>query len=799
MAKLKRKKKSKKLQMQQKVKPAVTLKYESPLAEKAITLMNEGQWEEALEELNDLPRKSSDAPLKMLCKAMVCFYEENDAQMQKALSLIPYDHQIKPIANRLENIFKQDLSLKDKVKTLKDLSCLWIEGESMEKGAAYLRENIRRKNFKNARRSIIKFSEIMYPEEPLKAQIDILNSLSFLILSQKISKDDFSKLVNATLPRKISDLVIARNEYELFEDPLINSGNFIRLLNQEFSDPKERDMAHAMVLHNTVKQLIDFGAKEPDAYPNQFDEIFGVKLNKIKFIPLEMLIKATELDPYNKEYYELLIILERPNREAKNLVEAALEKMLDLFPNDPFPCLGLASVYHEKNAYRKTEKILEEAAKRAPHDQRVTDRKALSCLISAHKNFKKRKHHLMEKDFENAEKLNSTKVHPFIIEKKILYNLMILYDSTLVAETIFNEIKNFSTYDGFRVLSLLCMDLEFSHYGNSFPDMRTIVLDLFKTAIGKMKELTFPEIVKLVSPLERDFLMIMPIQSMAKIFSMEFENISKEFDWSQLFAFIEIFMNDKELTEIKRFHERIIKEVKRRRKKAPKSEKLIYDFYFKALKLIYYGFEVDPEELQIIKNKANEKIFGELKNLSKRLSRYIDHPYLKEAFENFDFTPPQTIPSIFNPMNIFNFDDDDFDDDDFDDDDFDDDDFDDDMGMDDESMLEMINMFKNMIGIMEEDPSSNSNFQSNLNLEMFYETFIEIVDEIQSEFEEPEELVMFVDEVIDDPQVGPKGILKLKKELMKRDSFKAAFNDSKKIISIKILKRYKKAVRDFFS
>ncbi len=84
-------------------------------------------------------------------------------------------------------------------------------------------------------------------------------------------------------------------------------------------------------------------------------------------------------------------------------MEAGLKRMMTAFPEDPYPCLELATLHHQKAAYRKAEQILLEAKRRAPHDDRVVDRHVLALLISSEKRLKKGKMQLAAQDPEGAQ------------------------------------------------------------------------------------------------------------------------------------------------------------------------------------------------------------------------------------------------------------------------------------------------------------------------------------------------------------------------------------------------------------
>lgn len=72
-------------------------------------------------------------------------------------------------------------------------------------------------------------------------------------------------------------------------------------------------------------------------------------------IPVAMAVKALTLDPDDRDGYLLLGKLPRRSKEDRKKVEGAFLGMMAVFPEDPFLCLELASVYYESQAFRKAE------------------------------------------------------------------------------------------------------------------------------------------------------------------------------------------------------------------------------------------------------------------------------------------------------------------------------------------------------------------------------------------------------------------------------------------------------------
>jgi hypothetical protein len=70
---------------------SLPLKKDSEPVQKSIPDMMDGRWEKALELLKPVPRVSPYALVKLFCRAMVSFYNEDDSGVKRAISMIPKD------------------------------------------------------------------------------------------------------------------------------------------------------------------------------------------------------------------------------------------------------------------------------------------------------------------------------------------------------------------------------------------------------------------------------------------------------------------------------------------------------------------------------------------------------------------------------------------------------------------------------------------------------------------------------------------------------------------------------------
>ncbi|MFP4227048.1 MAG: tetratricopeptide repeat protein, partial [Desulfobacterales bacterium] len=225
---------------------------------------------------------------------------------------------------------------------------------------------------------------------------------------------------------------------------------------------------------------------------------------------LEMAREGIACDPTNREWYELIVKLPCRSREDKKIVEDALEEMAAHFPDDPFPYLELAGLYQQKNAYRKAEKALEEAARRAPYDNRVIEKKTIGYLISAEINLKRGKYHLVGTDLEKAECLGCRQAAPFIRAKQTALEL-ISSQAEPVASRMFSDLAGLARIQGLSVLFLELSSRPRQKIADVYNEtLRQGINAEIKTELASISEIQSTEMRLLLYPVPLAYMPAMP-------------------------------------------------------------------------------------------------------------------------------------------------------------------------------------------------------------------------------------------------------------------------------------------------
>ncbi|MCK4619902.1 MAG: hypothetical protein KAT52_08135, partial [Desulfobacterales bacterium] len=375
----------------------------------------------------------------------------------------------------------------------------------------------------------------------------------------------------------------------------------------------------------------------------------GITADKPDECLIEMTLKAIRLDPENRRSYELLANQPRYSRQIKNLVEEGLIQMLDYFPDDPFPCLELATIYYEKNAFRKAENILKEAMKRAPHDSRVIDRHVISLLISADNSIKKKKLHLASRDIEKADALSGKATLPLVVEKQILFQIteqgqLSLFDGKVVAgagnvlSVIDRAVAHLSPFEQISTIAMLILDAT-----GRFPEWdKKIFSELdraFRHYAKSIKDLSSAHIVSLLKPLSKKVRPLTRSRHIAGIILERCKNILKYVDDTDIIPVLDILV-DADLFKP------ALDEIKRRIKNAGGRVKVLLEFYQVVILHLTEELFMDLKAFQKVKDKTPESDLESLRTLARRLAKHASGP-LKSALESFDFT--MSAPS-FGPM-----------------------------------------------------------------------------------------------------------------------------------------------------
>lgn len=682
---------------------------DSPLARDAVfmreamPMMKNADWEMAAEVLRGLPRKSPFASIRLFCRAMASFYSNKDEDAVRALNLIPKDFPLKRIVRKLKTALSEPDGSNKKTRAMARLSDLWDGPVNSEGLIRDILDALTKGSLKQAANAIREFAGEICQQDQAAAIAMVLQTIQSSADTGKFREDGYVSLVRKTLPPDLADSFIARvnltNPGALFS----SAGEYItRFLNKEFPDAEERRIAKAMVLLNTAHMVNKFGREaviDDRSGLEKFRDVLGVECRHDSGIAIDLAAGAIRLDPQNKAAYMAIAGFPRNSKEERKKVETSLLAMRDEFPDDPYPCLELASLYYETHAFRKAEAILGEAMKRAPHDNRVVDRHAISLLVSAEINIRRGKFHLVDKDIKRAEDLESRKLAPYIKEKKLLAKLVRsqgdfqigkkgqipLFEGCIDLKSLMDEeLGAMSLFEGIRLLSLLMLDIGGPNIRGR-KSLSKFLEGLLKDRLKQDSRLSSQEIAGILTPPPTEFRPVFPDRRVAPLILKMSKNILGRIKTEEIIPLYDLILEPD-------VADAVLKDIRKRIKNASEKDRLLLEFYMTVIQILE-GEIKDPGMLEEIVGRAGDgPVREELRAMARRLSVHAPGR-LKTALENFNFSIFQNPFPMGNPFFDLDFLDSFDDDDDFDDDEFDDDDFDPVSMMDGLDPAEFMNMF----------------------------------------------------------------------------------------------------------
>lgn len=647
----------------------------SPLRQDAETvkaiapLMDQGDWEGALEGLRSVRKNSPYAPFRLLCRAMTDFYGDDHTSARRALSMIPDAFPLKPVSRQLENAISNGGGVAHE-RLAPEMQTAFLEGPV---GIGPLVEKLAkasgRMSWREIADGIADLAQHILPENIYGARYFLVQSAIPMVLLDDFDEGDFKRMAETLLSKEAAGLLLAKAKLLSPHTPPSYAGHYIvTYLEKEFPDENERRMAHAHILASRVELLVrrdEIRMLKMDAPRlKNYASVLGLSsFGDGEVMAIEMLLKALRLDPEMRSGYEMLAKLPRTSRAARNKAEEAFLMMAEKFPDDPFPCLELAEIYYQHNAFRKAETVLKQAMERAPHDARVVDRHTVSLLVSADKNITREKFHLVERDLAKAESLNSRKSMPFVREKQLLYALKKHSGETVAAgqqKQLWGEPAEGEPLDvgrligeklveqppivRFRILAALHIDIR----RQKLPEKEAL-LKLIENEIRSLQPkagLEASDVMALLSPLEKHYFSLFGTRRLAPTLlacSDKFFDAIPDKDVVDFFdAVMERDLLDRILVEVR-------KRLKKRKRKIDPRLRQILTFYKVILEHILGAERSARMFYETIDPVANTPVFPELQRISRRMSRFAEG-VLKECLERFNFAPLDLPESLLDML-----------------------------------------------------------------------------------------------------------------------------------------------------
>lgn len=622
---------------------------DAPVVKACIPLMDQGQWQQASDKMKALPRNSCFAHIRMFCRAMALFGQGDDQNMYKAISLIPEASVFAEIAAVLGATVQ---SVKEKVGVKEDktlAACLWEGPLDAWETAGKILEKEEKNQFDNTMQQlIITFSKQILPDDPEYARQYLVETLWQPEISNKKAFMAFEK---ALLPPKAALLQTKRKILSM-DNPLDNAAQYLDHLEKTGSDAQTLAMVESAIFLYVCRAAVSQSTQDKltrlsDKTAARFCLSPGEGFDSLW---MQCAARGIQCDAGNRALYELVAQRNVNAREPKKIKEELLLSMCEAFPDDPFPCIELASLYHGKNAFRKAENILKKAMELAPYDSRVQDMHTISLVISADKSLNKGNYQRVRQDLEKAQSLDTGTNALLLHEKKLFYQ--ICEQPEIPEKTIGFTLDQFPLFQRLKLVSMLYMDVQDKPKNNYLKVFHKID-PLFKNELGQVSRLTSEELLALLTPFPREWQHVFASPKVHLVF-LEAENkVIEQLNGDDFIRFMDRVLSPDNFTL---FQRELLRRTKKR-KKEPNHDLL--QFYAVVLEGIM-DKDWDVDRLMDLVEDAEPETKKKFKAAGECLSRHTHGPY-RYALQNLEF---EILDELFIDDPFDDYDDDDYDDDD---------------------------------------------------------------------------------------------------------------------------------------
>ena len=606
--------------------------------------MDAGDWARAASLLQGVPRRSPFAVWRLFCRAMVCFGAGDDDGLRRILDRLPDDFALARTVAEWRRLVGRDAAGNGRPGAPKKPE----DGNGRVAAlAGELKRALHNGNVRAAGTAIERLADALYPEDPARARIDLLEIAGLATLRDLLPGGAIERLSRRLLPADrvigvAARILLARQQVVPAAWNPVPAVALAGVLPVEFPREQDRALARACVLEALART--GRAAMHPDFLPPEMEPdltaLLGRPVEDPGMVFVELMLASLEADPDNRDGYLFLLDLLRGQNAGKRRVQRVLQDMADRFPDDSTPWLELATLHYARNAYRQAEGALEEARRRAPHDDRLLDLQAVGFLKSAEQSRRKGRLALAVRDLERAGKLGRRVIESVLPAKWLL--LEVVSGDTDTSATVARHLEGLPPGAQLRMLALLLRDLYDNHdVRNVRPEMAEAVWRLLADGISLAGECAPDEIVQVLAPLPAELDLLYDDRRVAATFRRWWPALLECVDGERLPAVLDVLMDCDGQHEVRVEIERRLRGVRK-----PRRDPLLL-FY---LAVIRYeeGSDHDARRFRDVLKKVDAPTRERLRSVAARLARHTEEP-LRHALQTFDFEPLDEGPGPLGP------------------------------------------------------------------------------------------------------------------------------------------------------
>ena len=603
--------------------------------------MDAGDWARAESLLQGVPRRSPFAAWRLFCRAMVCFGAGDDDGLRRILDRLPDDFALARTVAEWRRLVGRDAAGNGRPVAPKDgngrLAAL----------AGELKRALHNGNVRAAGTAIERLADALYPEDPARARIDLLEIAGLATLRDLLPGGAIERLSRRLLPADrvigvAARILLARQQVVPAAWNPVPAVALFDVLAVEFPREQDRALARACVLEALART--GRAAMHPDLLPPEMEPdltaLLGRPVEDPGMVFVELMLASLEADPDNRDGYLFLLDLLRGQSAGKRRVQRVLQDMADRFPDDSTPWLELATLHYARNAYRQAEGALEEARRRAPHDDRLLDLQAVGFLKSAEQSRRKGRFALAVRDLERAGKLGRRVIESVLPAKWLL--LEVVSGDADTSATVARHLEGLPPGAQLRMLALLLRDLyDNNDVRNVRPEMAEAVRRLLADGISLAGECAPDEIVQVLEPLPAELDLLYDDRRVAATFRRWWPALLERVDGERLPAVLDVLLDCDGQHEVRVEIERRLRGIRK-----PRRDPLLL-FY---LAVIRYeeGSDHDARRFRDVLKKVDPATRDRLRSAAARLARHTEEP-LRHALQTFDFEPLDEGPGPLGP------------------------------------------------------------------------------------------------------------------------------------------------------
>ena len=620
------------------------LRRDAAAVRSGLDAMDAGDWAQAASLLQGVPRRSPFAAWRLFCKAMVCFGVGDDDGLRRILDRLPSDFVLARTVSDWRRLVDRGAPGGGSADAPRESGS---RNGRVAALAGELKRAFHKGNVRAAGTAIERLADALYPEDPARARIDLLEIAGLATLRDLLPGGAIQRLSRRLLPADrvigfAARILLARQQVVPATWNPVPAVALMDVLPVEFPRAQDRTLARACMLETLARtgcRAVDPELLPPEMEPD-LTALLGRPVEDPGMVFVELMLASLEADPDNRDGYLFLLDLLRGRNAGRQRVRRVLQDMADRFPDDSTPWLELAALHYARNAYRQAESALEEARRRAPHDDRLLDLQAVGFLKSADQSRRKGRFALAARDLERAENLRRRVIESVLPAKWLL--LEVVSGDADTSATVARRLEGLPPDAQLRMLALLLRDLYDNHdVRNVRPEMADAVWRLLADGISLAGGCSPDEIVRVLEPLPAELDLLYDDRRVAATFTRWWPALLERVDGERLPAVLDILMDCGGQHAVRVEIERRLRGVGK-----PRRDPLLL-FY---LAVIRYeeGSDDDARRFRDVLKKVDAATRERLRSAAARLARHTEEP-LRHALQTFDFEPLDVAPGPFGP------------------------------------------------------------------------------------------------------------------------------------------------------